>query len=238
MNLTLTEWAKRHIILFVLPRHTSHLTQPLDVGVFGPMKEMYNKECQLYMQKNPGIPITKYQIAEETSRPYMRAMSPENLTSAFGKTGINPINKDMIADSDIAPSLIYNQHDVTHQSSNHPPTASSTKPHSQNEEGEDSENSNNSTFFASRTITSVIQRPKKRFVPPFLSGSLSKKTNINILKSIDAKQQKKVPVSSTAAESSKPAKRQKKEKNHRKRRRPKHVGNQQKRWTNSAPVRG
>lgn len=213
VNLILTEWAKRHnIILFVLPPHTSHLTQPLDVGVFGPMKGMYNKECQLYMQKNPGIHITKYQIAELTARPYMRAMSPENLTSAFRKTGIHPINKDMIADSDIAPSLIYNQHDVTHQSSSHPPTASSTKPHSQNEEGEDSENSKNSTFFASRTITSVIQKPKKRFVPPFLSGSLSKKTNVNILKSIDAKQQKKVPVSSAAAESSKPAKRPKKEK--------------------------
>lgn len=79
-------------------------------------------------------------------------------------------------------------------------------------------------FCASRTITSVIQRPEKIFFPPFLSGNLTKKTNINILKSIDAKQQKKVPVSSAAAESSKPAKRLRK-KNHGKRR-PKHVGNQ------------
>lgn len=134
-------------------------------------------------------------------------MSPENLTSAFRKTGIHPINKDMIPDSDIASSLIYNQHDVTHLSSSHPPTVSSAEPHSQNEEPEDSENS---TFFASRTITSVIQRPEKIFFPPFLSGNLTKKTNINILKSIDAKQQKKVPVSRAAAESIKPAKRLKK----------------------------
>lgn len=60
----------------------------------------------------------------------MRAMSSENLTSAFRKTGIHPINKDMIPDSDIASSLIYNQHDVTHPSSSHPPTVSSAEPHS------------------------------------------------------------------------------------------------------------
>uniref|UniRef100_A0A8W8MY58 Uncharacterized protein n=1 Tax=Magallana gigas TaxID=29159 RepID=A0A8W8MY58_MAGGI len=112
----------------------SHLTQPLDVGVFGPMKEMFNKECQLYMEKNPGIHITKYQVAEITARPYMRAMPPENLTSAFRKIGIHPINKDMIPDFDIAPSLIYNQHDVTHLSLSYPPTASSAEPHRQNEE--------------------------------------------------------------------------------------------------------
>ena len=65
INLTLT-------VLFVLPPHTSHLTQPLDVGAFGPLKSMYNKECQMYLQKNPGINISKYEIAELTRRPYLR----------------------------------------------------------------------------------------------------------------------------------------------------------------------
>ena len=48
-QLTLTDWAKKHnVILFVLPPHSSHLTQPLDVGVFGPFKCMYNHECEIY----------------------------------------------------------------------------------------------------------------------------------------------------------------------------------------------
>jgi hypothetical protein len=51
---------------------TSHLTQPLDVGAFGPLKSMYSKECQMYLQKHPGINITKYEIAELTRRPYIR----------------------------------------------------------------------------------------------------------------------------------------------------------------------
>jgi hypothetical protein len=50
-----------------------------NVGAFGPLKSMYSKECQMYLQKNPGINITKYEIAELTRRPYSRAMSSENL---------------------------------------------------------------------------------------------------------------------------------------------------------------
>ena len=64
-QLTLTDWAKKHnVILFVLPPHSSHLTQPLDIGVFGPFKFMYNHECKVYTKNNPGITITKYTIAK------------------------------------------------------------------------------------------------------------------------------------------------------------------------------
>lgn len=84
----------------------------------------------------------------------------ENLTSAFRKTGIHPINKKMIADSDIAPSLVYNQHNNNNlQSSSHHHAAYSTEPHSHNKESEDSKNSHNSTSFASKTIILVLQRP-------------------------------------------------------------------------------
>ena len=30
--------AEEHVILFCLPPHTTHLTQPLDKGCFGPLK--------------------------------------------------------------------------------------------------------------------------------------------------------------------------------------------------------
>ena len=82
--MTLTEWAKNHnVVLFVLPPRTSHLIQPLDVCVLIPLKAMYNRECQLFMQRNPGINISKYQVAELTNKPYMRALSSGNLISAL-----------------------------------------------------------------------------------------------------------------------------------------------------------
>ena len=88
VSLTLTNWARRNnIILFDLPPHTSHLTQPLDVEMFGPFKSLYKKECQDYMKHNPGLSITKYEVTKLTVKPYVRAVSTENLTSAFRKTG-------------------------------------------------------------------------------------------------------------------------------------------------------
>ena len=115
ISLILTEWARtHHVILFVLPPHTSHLTQPLDVGVFGPFKTMYSRECQLYLKNHPGIAITKYEVAELTSKPYVKALTaenrkenPQNLISAFRKTGIYPFDNSTIADSQVAPSIIY-----------------------------------------------------------------------------------------------------------------------------------
>ena len=72
ISLTWTDWARAHnLILFVLPPNTSHVTQTLDVGVFGPFKAMYNKECHTYMKNNPGQIISKYQVAEFTARPYL-----------------------------------------------------------------------------------------------------------------------------------------------------------------------
>lgn len=106
--LTLTEWAKEHnVILFVLPPHSSHLTQPLDVGVFGPFKRMLHAECQTYMRQHPGISITKHDIAKLTATPYTRALSTENLVSAFRKTGVFPLNKHAITAEQVAPATIY-----------------------------------------------------------------------------------------------------------------------------------
>ena len=69
ITLTLAEWARRYnIILFILPPHSSHVTQPLDVAVFGPFKAIYYSECQAYMKKYPGANITHYQIAELTHK--------------------------------------------------------------------------------------------------------------------------------------------------------------------------
>ena len=70
LSLTLADWAKDHnVVLFVLPPHTSHLTQPLDVGVFGPLKKLYNRECHSYIHSNPGISITRYEIATLYKQP-------------------------------------------------------------------------------------------------------------------------------------------------------------------------
>lgn len=195
ISLPLVDWARKHnVILFVLPPHTSHITQPLDVAVFGPFKSMYNRECQLYLQRNPGVKITKYEVAKLSSRPYLKAMSADNLSSAFRKSGIYPFSSHAIGDSIIAPSTIYSQVNEEIQDKENVPelpgplvsiageptvTAVTT---SQSSSAISAVSANQ--FFQARSVTTVISKPKKRrFVPPLLCGSLTKKKNIDIMES-------------------------------------------------------
>ena len=203
ISLTLTEWAKqRNVILFVLSPHTCHITQPLDVGVFGPLKCLYNRECQAYLQKNPGISITKYEVARLTSK------SPENIVSAFRKSGIYPYNAKKITPSQVAPATIYEKADDI--DSNTTSRAPCDKPETQQTPKEcsnspestqaiyDKETANDQSvanpiprnenadkikmFFADRKITQVVQKPKKKFIPSYaITGSLMKKSNIETL---------------------------------------------------------
>ena len=94
-------------MIFLSTESSARPTQPLDVGIVGPFKAMYNKNYQTHMKHNPGITITKYQVAELTARPYMKALTPESLTSAFRKSGIHPFNIFVISDFQIAPVIIY-----------------------------------------------------------------------------------------------------------------------------------
>ena len=56
-TLALVEIAKKHgITLFVFPPHTTHLLQPLDVGVFGPFKRMV-PEFEIIQTGNNGSKI-------------------------------------------------------------------------------------------------------------------------------------------------------------------------------------
>ncbi|KAJ8024178.1 hypothetical protein HOLleu_36831 [Holothuria leucospilota] len=69
ISLPLIEFAlTQKIILFVPPPHTSHILQPLDVSVFGPLKRCFHSECQRYMHQNPGERITRYQPDSHSTR--------------------------------------------------------------------------------------------------------------------------------------------------------------------------
>ena len=61
LNVPMLQFAKKHnIIMFILPAHTSHLLQPLDVGCFGPLQKMYNSRCHQFMRENPSSKITRF----------------------------------------------------------------------------------------------------------------------------------------------------------------------------------
>ena len=46
----LTYFSDARIQLFCLPSHTTHILQPLDVGLFGPLQKYYGKRVENYLR--------------------------------------------------------------------------------------------------------------------------------------------------------------------------------------------
>ena len=97
ITVPLIEEARRNnIILFLLPPHTSHILQPLDVGCFGPMKAHFNRQCTDFPAGHPGRSITRYDLCGLISHSYLQSMRRGNLEGAFRKSGVCPFNPEAI----------------------------------------------------------------------------------------------------------------------------------------------
>lgn len=107
ISLSLIEWARENkIILFVLPPHTTHVLQPLDVGCFGPFEVSYNSACQTFLRRNKGRTVTSYDIGQLACSAYQNSLTPKNVSAAFKATGIFPFNPDAIDKTKLAPSKV------------------------------------------------------------------------------------------------------------------------------------
>ena len=105
VSIELIELARANDVhLLCLPAHTSHLLQPLDVGVFKSFKSNFNKACSKYMSEYPGRVITTDILASIVAKAYPLSFTPVNIMSGFKKSGVWPINTGEVTDRHIAPS--------------------------------------------------------------------------------------------------------------------------------------
>lgn len=88
--------AEEGVLLFTLPPNTTHLTQPLDKGVFGPLKMSWRRTCHNFMSKNPGQVVNRYNFSRLFSSAWFESMTAKNIISGFRTTGIFPVNRDAI----------------------------------------------------------------------------------------------------------------------------------------------
>ena len=107
VSVDLIEWAKsKEIILFILPAHTSHILQPLDVACYGPLQKIYNNLCHKFTRTISGC-VSRYDVCSIASKAYCKAFSPENLLSAFKRTGVYPLNKSVIKKESVLPAEVF-----------------------------------------------------------------------------------------------------------------------------------
>ncbi|GBP27162.1 hypothetical protein EVAR_15935_1 [Eumeta japonica] len=52
------------VTLLTIPPHSSHILQPLDVSVFGPLQTYYNAAMDSWLMRHPGKTISVYNITE------------------------------------------------------------------------------------------------------------------------------------------------------------------------------
>ena len=94
------------VTILTLPPHISNKMQPLDVGVYKPFKTYYSQAMDSWMMRNPGKPISIYEIAHCAGIAHQRAMTPANITAAFRKTGIFPFDKTIFTEADFLSSAV------------------------------------------------------------------------------------------------------------------------------------
>lgn len=107
VSVDLVEWAKsKDIIIFILRAHTSHIIQTLDVACYGPLQKIYNNMCHKFTRSTAG-PISRYDVCGLACKAYSKAFVPENLHSAFKRTGIYPFNRNIIERESVRPTEVF-----------------------------------------------------------------------------------------------------------------------------------
>ena len=95
--------------LFSFSRHIddcSHILQPMDVGCYGPFQRLYNAECHKLMSQISGA-ITRYNVCQIACYVYMRALSADNIQSAFRRSGIYPLNYKAVPSGKKNPAEVF-----------------------------------------------------------------------------------------------------------------------------------
>ena len=96
---------KLRILVLVLPPHSTHRLQPLDVSLFAPLASYYTKGLnELMMNSLAMVSISKRAFWSVFWPAWQKAFTPANIASGFEKTGIWPYNPAMTLDKITKPT--------------------------------------------------------------------------------------------------------------------------------------
>lgn len=101
VNLRFVNYCDQHrILLVILPPHSTHRLQPLDVGIFSPLAHAYSKEIDQLIQSSCGFTrVTKRSFWILFKSSWTQALTLENIRSSFATPGIFPVNSSKTLNS-------------------------------------------------------------------------------------------------------------------------------------------
>jgi hypothetical protein len=92
--------------MIILPSHTFHALQPLNVAYFKPFKIAFRKERSITMVKRNYIKPNKITLARCVNKALDQTLTRKNIMLRFKGIGIWPLNPKPV-DAKISPSIIY-----------------------------------------------------------------------------------------------------------------------------------
>jgi hypothetical protein len=87
---------EENIHVFCFPSHLTHLLQPLDVTIFGPLKKKYLSLVEDWVDKNPRGKFGPKTLVSLYSTAWKAIFTSNNIKSSFRKSGIWPRNAQIV----------------------------------------------------------------------------------------------------------------------------------------------
>jgi len=96
---------KLRILVIILPPHTTHRLQPLDVSLFLPLAIAYTKQINSVMVGSLGFTgFTQRSFWMSFWPAWQESFTPATIASGFAKSGILPINPSVVIDTITIPT--------------------------------------------------------------------------------------------------------------------------------------
>ena len=90
------DYCKSHdIIAISLPLHSSHLTQPLDIGCFGVLKRIYGRQIEDFIKAHINH-ITKVEFLTAFKAAYVESITSQNAKAGFRGAGLVPFDPQAV----------------------------------------------------------------------------------------------------------------------------------------------
>lgn len=108
IDLEISRFCKENgILLYCLLAHSSHLTQPLDVGFFGALKSSWAKAVDKHKIAHMGSSVTKESFAAVFNTAWTGAVKMSTIVNSYARAGIFPVNRNAVGNS--GPAALYSE---------------------------------------------------------------------------------------------------------------------------------
>jgi hypothetical protein len=95
---------KLRILLLILPPHSTHRLQPLDVGLFSPLARYYTNSLNELMYNSHGVvSMSKRLFLPFFRASWVKAFTPQNIASAWAKSGLFPFAPHLVLSKIVKP---------------------------------------------------------------------------------------------------------------------------------------